>query len=90
MVQNDLFFIVINGGAGGSWSGGAFDQLAQDAIVTLGSQMYQISYTADFATQSMTGGNDIALMAVPEPGTGLMLLSGLGMLLLARRSRVRA
>jgi len=43
----------------------------------LGGQEFAISYTADFSGNlgagSFTGGNDIALMAVPEPNSLAML-----------------
>ena len=38
---------------------------------------------------AFSGGNDIALMAVPEPGAAVCLLSGLGLLLGVRRRRRR-
>ena len=50
-------------------------------------QEYQITYQANFEdAPSFTGGNDVALMAVPEPAAAL--LGGLGMLGLLRRRRV--
>ena len=50
----------------------------------------RISYFGDFATNSLTGGNDIVLYGfsgtqLPEPNSGLLLL--LGMAALLRRKR---
>ena len=71
----DLFFIIINDGADPVQ--GAF---AQGTLVTIGTQLFSISYTGNFtgtpATSTFTGGNDVVLRAVPEPGTAALLLLG--------------
>ena len=71
----DLFFIIINDGADPVQ--GAF---AQGALVTIGTQLFSISYTGNFtgtpATSTFTGGNDVVLRAVPEPATAALLLLG--------------
>ncbi len=55
--------------------------------VTLNGQDYVIGYAGDFATGAFTGGNDIVLMAVPEPETWAMLAGGAALLLLGQRRR---
>jgi autotransporter-associated beta strand protein len=56
--------------------------------ISVGNQLFAINYAAtngsDFNT--IGGGHDIALMAIPEPGTWMMLLGGFGMFALLRRS----
>lgn len=68
----------------------AFSALYPDAsgYVTIGSQEFAVFYNADSATNALTGGNDLLLSAVPEPGA-TALLGGLALLGLARRSRRR-
>jgi hypothetical protein len=88
----DKIFLVLNGSGA---VGGTFAGLAQDQIFLFGSQNFQISYEADwtgiYATSAMTGGNDIALLAVvPEPSAFLLLGLSLMLLVLRRRSRTMA
>ena len=80
-----LFFIVNNDNADAVT--GNFAGLAQGAIVNFNGNNFQISYTANnIATPSFLGGNDVALMAVPEPNVA-MLVGGFGVLALLRRRR---
>ena len=56
---------------------------------TLGGQQFQISYFGNQTSPSVgtfTGGNDVVLMAIPEPNISA-LLGGFGMLALLRRRR---
>ena len=83
--NGNLLFILLNDG--GDAVSGNFATLTQGAIVTnYGGFDWQISYTADSTGNTFTGGNDIALMAIPEPNVAA-LLGGLGTLLLLRRRR---
>lgn len=82
--NGDLIFILLNDGS--DTVSGTFSGLAQNDIVgSYGGFDWRISYTADGSGSSFLGGNDIALVAVPEPGAAL--LGGLGMLALLRRRR---
>jgi autotransporter-associated beta strand protein len=82
--NGDLIFILLNDGS--DTVSGTFSGLVQNDIVgSYGGFDWRISYTADGSGSSFLGGNDIALVAVPEPGAAL--LGGLGMLALLRRRR---
>ncbi len=82
--QNDLFFVLNNDGLDAIL--GTFQGRPDDSVFAVGNQSFMISYDADLATNSLSGGNDIALLAIPEPVTTSFLLVGaLG--LLSRRRR---
>lgn len=82
---NDMIFILLNDGTDAIT--GTFTGVAQGAVVTTyGGFDWKISYVAASAGGTFLGGNDIALMAVPEPNAAA-LLGGLGMLALLRRRR---
>jgi autotransporter-associated beta strand protein len=82
---NDMVFILtndLNDAITGTFTG--FSQGA--TVASHDGFSWQISYTADAAANTFTGGNDIALMAIPEPNAAA-LLGGLGVLALLRRRR---
>ena len=85
-VTNDLFFVVLNDGADAIT--GTFSGVADGShVYAANGQDYLISYFADAGTSSFTGGNDVALMAVPEPASVTLMLGGLAMIAGARRRR---
>jgi fibronectin-binding autotransporter adhesin len=90
-VNGELFFILANDHtdaiAGTRFSNASVD----NQIYTLDGQQFQISYNGDFTGNPLTStfnsvnGNDVVLMAVPEPAAAL--LGSLGLLALLRRRR---
>jgi fibronectin-binding autotransporter adhesin len=87
-MNGDLLFILLNDSTDAI--SGTFTGLAQDAVAyTYGGFDWKISYTANntgVGTGTFTGGNDIALMAIPEPNVAA-LIGGFGLLALLRRRR---
>jgi len=82
--NGNLLFILLNDESDAIT--GTFSGLAQDSIVTnYGGLDWKISYTADSTSNTFTGGNDVALMAIPEPHT--TLLGSLALLCILRRKR---
>ncbi|MEI6675228.1 MAG: autotransporter-associated beta strand repeat-containing protein [Verrucomicrobiota bacterium] len=82
--NNSLFFIIANNG--GSSISGAFSNASLDGgTYTFDGHEFKVSYQANAATSTFTGGNDVALMVVPEPTAAL--LGGIGLLLILRRRR---
>jgi fibronectin-binding autotransporter adhesin len=85
-VDGELFFILANNNLD-AITGTFSNALVDDQIYTLGGQQFQISYNGDSDTSAFNSvtGNDVVLMAVPEPAAAL--LGGLGLLALLRRRR---
>lgn len=73
----DLLWIINNSGSGSTT--GYFNGLAQGATLTLAGQEFSVSYTGDYGTTNAysTSGNDMVLVAAPEPSTWAMLIGGL-------------
>lgn len=91
--EGDLFFLVINSGVAISGKFGSLNGVATDlsdgtAFSYLG-QLFQITYHASYTGNSFSGGNDIALLTVPEPSTYELMLGVVGMLAFLRRMRKR-
>lgn len=60
--------------------------IAQDSIFSVGGTSFQISYTADAGGGGFDGGgNNVALMVVPEPAPWILLTASLGILAFRRR-----
>jgi len=68
---------------------GVATSLAQGSTFSVGGQFFQISYRAEGGVFDAGAGlgNDVALMAVPEPAGFTSLLGGLGLLVALRRFR---
>jgi PEP-CTERM motif len=83
--QNDVFSIIINTSTDPVV--GTFAGLPSGALLTVGGQAFQISYADDSNTPAfeLAGGNDVSLLAVPEPGAVVLLLGGLAACSLGRR-----
>jgi T5SS/PEP-CTERM-associated repeat protein len=56
-----------------------------DGWITVEGQEFGVFYGGDFATQSLTGGNDLVLAAIPEPGSLALIGFATGLCLLRRR-----
>ena len=83
-VLNSMIFLILNDSDDAVT--GTFSNYAQGANVgNFGGFDWVISYTANSTGPAFTGGNDVALMAIPEPSAAL--LGGLGALGLLRRRR---
>ena len=81
---NDMIFLLVNDS--NDTVNGIFTGFNQgDTVTNYGGFDWLISYNADSTTSSFTGGNDIALRAIPEPSASL--LAGVGALALLRRRR---
>jgi len=86
---SDIFYILITGGT----ATGQFKGLPEGARFTStdgfsGRITYLANWTGDQATSTLTGGNDVALYAIPEPGSlSLLCFAGLGALACRRRPR---
>ncbi len=67
----------------GTWDGDLFEYngstIADGGVLLVGANQFTLDYNL--------GGNTVALQAVPEPGTALSLLGGLGVLVALRRRR---
>lgn len=86
--QDDVFYLLINDGADAI--NGTLFGLADLATFSAAGKVWQITYfaNAEGPTPGFTGGNDLALQVVPEPGTTLLVGFGLfSMLTLWRRRR---
>jgi fibronectin-binding autotransporter adhesin len=83
---SDIYFLVVNDGVDAI--NGTLYGLNQGDTFNSGGYTWQVSYVGNSVTNSFTGGNDLALVAViPEPGTiGLLGLAS-AFLLGARRRR---
>lgn len=87
-VQGDLFFLIVNDSTDAI--NGTLFGLADQAFFSAAGKVWQISYfgNAEAPTPGFTGGNDLVLQVVPEPGTTVLVGVGLfSMLTLWRRRK---
>jgi fibronectin-binding autotransporter adhesin len=80
----DIYFLILNDGVDAI--SGTLNGIAQGGTFSSGGYTWQVSYEGNSATNSFTGGNDLALQMVPEPST-LALLVGVGAVAVLRRRR---
>lgn len=94
LLGGDIIFLIDNNdtdavqGAFTSLNG-VTTTLSEGSRFAWNSQTWEITYSADYGTSSFSGGNDVALMVVPEPSTWAMLMGGIGMLAFGQRLRRR-
>jgi fibronectin-binding autotransporter adhesin len=81
--ENNLFFLILNDGTDAVT--GTFTGLAENSVFSQGGTQFRITYAADSTSNSFTGGNDVALIVVPEPSSVLLAFLGLSGLLRRRR-----
>jgi autotransporter-associated beta strand protein len=93
-LDGSIFYLVI--GATAPVSGTFGNQSAGNvytgnySTITLGGQLFAVSYTANYGANQFSGtGNDIALMAIPEPSVVASILFGSAFLLGLRRRRLQ-
>jgi T5SS/PEP-CTERM-associated repeat protein len=60
-----------------------------NGFATIDGQEFAVYYSADFASGAVTGGNDLMLAAVPEPGSAMLLAGAIGLVLTRRMRRAR-
>jgi fibronectin-binding autotransporter adhesin len=82
--ENDFFFLILNDGSDAIT--GTFTGLAENSSFSQGGSSFIITYLADYSNNSLTGGNDVAIMAIPEPSFSLLSLLGITALLRRRSS----
>jgi hypothetical protein len=91
--SSTTLYYIANRADGASFSN-TFAGLPEGASINLGGGItgqitYQANWSGNPSTSTFTGGNDIAI-AIPEPGSIVSLVGGLGVLLGMRRSRRRS
>jgi autotransporter-associated beta strand protein len=84
---SEIYFLILNDGVDAI--NGTLFGIAQGETFDAGGYTWQVSYTGDSAGGTFTGGNDLALQVVPEPGTWLLATGGLMALTVLRRRRQR-
>jgi fibronectin-binding autotransporter adhesin len=88
-VDGTMFFLITGAtGLSGTFESlnGTVTDLSQGAEFVAGGQAFQISYTGNSGSNTFAGGgNDLVLMAVPEPSAALATLLGVAALFARRR-----
>ncbi len=88
------YWLILNGGpddiigtfANANETGPASGYEDAGGFITVSGQQFAVFYSANYATNSFTGGNDLLLSAIPEPGTTMLILLA-GAVGLQRRRR---
>lgn len=94
IAHDDVLFLIINGGrsaVNGEFASlnGREATLSEGAVFWVGLQAYEITYTASFLDNSFSGGNDVAIMVVPELNSCAMMVGGLAVMVGIRQRRIR-
>ncbi len=99
ILDNYFLFTLSNGTSSGMFSdltlsidGTSYTAAITDGEADLFNLGFDVSYTADSTTNTLTGGHDVAvevIEVVPEPSTYLLMALGLGILLLFFRPSVK-
>lgn len=87
LTGTEIFPLVLNDGIDPIV--GTFLGLNEGAQVDIGGTNFTITYVGNAEASSLTGGNDIIIYGVPEPGSVSLLLGGMALLAGARRRRSR-
>ncbi|HEV7948746.1 MAG TPA: hypothetical protein VGP24_03160, partial [Glaciihabitans sp.] len=87
MTPGQVIYVINNLGAGPVV--GTFAGAPDGSTMTFGARQFQVSYDAIFNGSFDSGGNDVALRLIPEPGALSSLLGGVGMLCGLQRFRRR-
>ena len=82
-LDGDKFFIMLGTGAAGAFGnvGSADPYLPGFGTVRVGEREFAISFSGNALANTFTGGSDLVLMAIPEPGTNGMIVLGLGVMI---------
>lgn len=86
----DIFFLILNNGSG--LTTGTLGGVEEGGTLTIGGRDFAITYVADSLTTNASNfgtslGNDVAILAIPEPSALTSLLGGMGLLMGLQRRR---
>lgn len=79
------FFLIRNDGSDAIT--GTLNGWANGSTFALGGQSWTISYFGDFSANTLIGGNDLVIQAIPEPATWWLAAVGLAFVWMRRRHR---
>lgn len=82
---SDIYFLILNDDVDAI--SGTLYGIAQGGTFSSGGYTWQVSYTGNSATNSFTGGNDLALQVIPEPAAWMLVTGGLMAVTFMRRRR---
>ncbi len=93
LAQNDVVYLLVNDSNDaitGTFAtiNGTSGTYTEGSTFTFNSMTWKLTYAANYEGNSFTGGNDLAIMAVPEPGTwSLLAIGAIGAAFASRRAR---